>query len=617
MNSEKNNHAITLIALIITIIILLILAGVTINVLIGKNGLFNTASYAGEKYQQAGAREKLEALLIELQADKITKPEDYNENEYINNKLKENKMTVNGDLVTVNGWQFLIDRTVPKIIEEFGEEDKIVGNVEKIIEYGQDIPLYEYLKKPSNTKFMYNGIEIKNTKELPVGEWTVTYNKETKVAQIESIDNVQIEDLSGQEHTLYLKNGIKIKKDEQANYYLGFDGQNDYGQIMELEETIDWANGFSVEFEATWEAFNDWSRILDFGNGAGNDNIIISNYFSNNELLFEIWNGYNKQGTWDIRIPSIILNEKSKYVIRYEKNEDDMYKITFYKNEEEIFTKITNYTLKNILRTSNYLGRPNWSENAYFNGKIYSLKITEADGDLVLWYDMNKYLEKYEIQNIKVVGEDYTGKIADISGKEHILHQKSGAKVKKDENNMYYLSFDGQDDYGQIMELEETIDWANGFSIEFEATWEAFNQWSRIFDFGNGPSNNNILVANRLTTDNLILMILNGASQETHDFRTSTITLNEKSKYAIKYEKNESNNYKITFYENGEEIYNTVTNYTVNNVSRTSNYLGKSNWSGNGIDQYFKGRIYSLKITEADGDLVLWYDINKWIEMSK
>ena len=211
MNRNRQEKGITLIALVITIIILLILAGVTINVLIGENGLFNTASYAGEKYQQAGAREKLEALLIELQADKITKPEDYDENEYINNKLKENKMTVNGDLVTVNGWQFLIDRTVPKIIEEFGEEDKIVGNVEKIIEYGQDIPLYEYLKKPSNTKFMYNGIEIKNTKELPVGEWTVTYNKETKVAQIESIDNVQIEDLSGQEHTLYLKNGIKIK----------------------------------------------------------------------------------------------------------------------------------------------------------------------------------------------------------------------------------------------------------------------------------------------------------------------------------------------------------------------------------------------------------------------
>lgn len=67
----KNNKGITLIALIITIIILLILAGVTINVLIGDNGLFNTAKEAGEKYEQAAVREKLEGMLIHLQAEKL------------------------------------------------------------------------------------------------------------------------------------------------------------------------------------------------------------------------------------------------------------------------------------------------------------------------------------------------------------------------------------------------------------------------------------------------------------------------------------------------------------------------------------------------------------------
>ncbi len=117
-------RGITLIALIITIIILLILAGVTINVLIGENGLFNTASHAGEKYEEAGAREKLEAVLIELQTDKITKPQDYNENEYIDNKLKDNKMTVNGDIVFVEGWQFVIDRGVPQIIGSLGRGEK-------------------------------------------------------------------------------------------------------------------------------------------------------------------------------------------------------------------------------------------------------------------------------------------------------------------------------------------------------------------------------------------------------------------------------------------------------------------------------------------------------------
>ncbi|MCI8352685.1 MAG: hypothetical protein HFJ58_03645, partial [Clostridia bacterium] len=100
-----NNKGITLIALIITIIILLILAGVTINLILGENGLFSTAQKAGEDYKQAGAREKLEAILVELQAEKITKQE-YNENDYIDNKLKQNNMEVEGNIVTVEGWQF-------------------------------------------------------------------------------------------------------------------------------------------------------------------------------------------------------------------------------------------------------------------------------------------------------------------------------------------------------------------------------------------------------------------------------------------------------------------------------------------------------------------------------
>ena len=114
-------RGITLIALIITIIILLILAGVTINVILGENGLFSIAKQAGEDYKQAGAREKLEAVLVELQADKITKP-DYNEKDYIDNRLKQNNMEVEGDIVTVEGWQFEIDRSIPEIAQSLGKE---------------------------------------------------------------------------------------------------------------------------------------------------------------------------------------------------------------------------------------------------------------------------------------------------------------------------------------------------------------------------------------------------------------------------------------------------------------------------------------------------------------
>lgn len=63
-------QGITLIALIITIIILLILAGVTISVLIGENGLFNTAKNAGESYQKAEIKELIQADIVTKQAEK-------------------------------------------------------------------------------------------------------------------------------------------------------------------------------------------------------------------------------------------------------------------------------------------------------------------------------------------------------------------------------------------------------------------------------------------------------------------------------------------------------------------------------------------------------------------
>ena len=56
---KKNIKGITLIALVITIIVLLILAGVTINLTLGQNGIFKTAEQAGKEYSEAEAREKL------------------------------------------------------------------------------------------------------------------------------------------------------------------------------------------------------------------------------------------------------------------------------------------------------------------------------------------------------------------------------------------------------------------------------------------------------------------------------------------------------------------------------------------------------------------------------
>ena len=69
----KKNRGITLIALVVTIIILIILAGVGINLTLGQNGIFNKAKYAKEEYNNAvqSEEEQLNELYAYLQGDKL------------------------------------------------------------------------------------------------------------------------------------------------------------------------------------------------------------------------------------------------------------------------------------------------------------------------------------------------------------------------------------------------------------------------------------------------------------------------------------------------------------------------------------------------------------------
>lgn len=66
MKMQKNERGITLVALVVTIVVLLILAGVTIMYVMSDNGVFKTASEAGTKSDQAAVEEAVSTALISL-----------------------------------------------------------------------------------------------------------------------------------------------------------------------------------------------------------------------------------------------------------------------------------------------------------------------------------------------------------------------------------------------------------------------------------------------------------------------------------------------------------------------------------------------------------------------
>ena len=64
---KKNVKGITLIALVVTVIVLLILAGVAINLTVGDNGLFRRAQNAVDTYDEASKREAIELAVAGMQ----------------------------------------------------------------------------------------------------------------------------------------------------------------------------------------------------------------------------------------------------------------------------------------------------------------------------------------------------------------------------------------------------------------------------------------------------------------------------------------------------------------------------------------------------------------------
>ena len=120
---KKTNKGITLVALVITIIVLVILAGVSINLILGNNGVIEKAKGAKEINSEQSAKEKLELEIGNISIDKFS-IETYNE-EYFDNYMQQKGFIVNGNIVLVNGWQFQVEKSVPKIVEGLGKGEEI------------------------------------------------------------------------------------------------------------------------------------------------------------------------------------------------------------------------------------------------------------------------------------------------------------------------------------------------------------------------------------------------------------------------------------------------------------------------------------------------------------
>ena len=363
---KKEEKAITLIALAVTIIVLLILAGISIGMMIGENGIITRAIKAKEVTEMGAEKEKIDFLI----------------QEYAMEPKEENKLGI-----------ALHDKTLENsaIWDIIKTEDTIYGTGWNYIEKGTNINNYgitEYnwvidyergkVVKLEDNKYS----RIKNGENMGTTEGLI-FNLDPSI-----IEETNVEDLKNGNYEVLWKNTELLNFDWNEESGLTskafkFDGVNDYIKVkydkQEEKETLA-NNGFTFEFYGTIE--NGMSYDI-------NGDMSESSYAG----MFCYWNG-NEKGRADFR-----FGKHSRYIkwnAGWRKELSDfsevgynwniVYPINDYKAGDDIYITITLDTSKSYIKD----GVEYYKQIMYLDGrKLYEGGYNKANWDAFVSDNLN------------------------------------------------------------------------------------------------------------------------------------------------------------------------------------------------------------------------------------
>ncbi len=208
---QKKNKGITLIALVITIIVLLILAGVTIVTLTGDNGLLQKAGEAKNASEQASLEEEVQLAFIESKTDRY-----FNSNSEIQDKLKSifEKSYGQGKIDVVKSgknYKVIVKDTNTRYrvryngkVEKYEELDKVTSVYGKLDENNNKVL---HLKATQDTGFVelkkdwifydvnssFSGIEKIIIDEDIVPKYNLRFMNSSELIEIENMEKLHTE----------------------------------------------------------------------------------------------------------------------------------------------------------------------------------------------------------------------------------------------------------------------------------------------------------------------------------------------------------------------------------------------------------------------------------------
>ncbi len=157
-NNKFSNKGITLIALVITIIVLLILAGVTIVALTGNNNLFKRAEQAEEETKKGEATEKINLKITNMQISSYTENQQMPTLQYLADGFCKDKEIEYVDLKTKKYASVQIAQTEGEFLLPQIDAKNAESIFVKLIEYPYEFEINKSLQLVSidNTKIATN-----------------------------------------------------------------------------------------------------------------------------------------------------------------------------------------------------------------------------------------------------------------------------------------------------------------------------------------------------------------------------------------------------------------------------------------------------------------------------
>lgn len=383
--------------------------------------------------------------------------------------------------------------------------------------------------------------------------------------------------------------------------------------------------GFSMvcAFMFRGSSIGDWERLIDFGNGAGNQYVLVTRFTNTNQLRFVIV----ENGVVYDCMPNFTFLQSTLYEIAcvYDPYVGSTGCMSFYVDGILRHTLVPPVKFTDRTLTNCYVGRSAFGSDRAFQGRIYFLHVyNRAITPQEVW-TASRICDVIPYSGFNVF-PGITDQLLSLSWRGVYppggVNSSNGTPPSLDVANRWFVFNPGNGvasnsstcqyyDFGTRRFPCGTV----GFTVVVEFMFTAANAWERIFDFGSGANDNNILMARDSSSNILRADLRNNATVMSTLNVTTALALNTWYRVTIVYDPTTGNGV-ATAYLNDVFVTSNTPAAKLIDRTLTRTFVGRSNWD---VDNAFNGRIRTFQwwnkvlslreITTAMGSAMLSYNM--------